>query len=131
MSKIQARDCLFKLVYEYVFLKDTSTPSLNNYLNQENLDDADKKFITDSYFGIAKNYDEILSTIEHYLEKYTINKVYKIDLSILIMAIYEICIMKNPNIKLEINEAVELAKKYSNDNSFKFINGVLARIVNG
>ena len=130
MGKIQARDCLFKLIYEYSFLNRHNPISLENFLQDENIDEDNKLFIENSYNGIISHYQEIIETIKLYLEKYSIEKISKIDLSILIIAVYEICINNNENYKLEINEAIELAKKYSNDNSFKFVNGVLARIVN-
>lgn len=131
MSRIQARDFIFKLIYEYLFLKNYNEISLENFLNEPNIDEENIIFIKNSYNSIIKNYNEIISIIENHLERYTLNKITKTDLSILIIAVNEICILNNPNIKVEINEAIELAKKYSNDNSFKFINGVLARIVNG
>lgn len=130
MGKIQARDCIFKLIYEYSFLNRHNPISLDNYFDTENIDDENKLYIQKSYNGIIDHYQEILDIIKLHLEKYSIEKISKIDLSILIVAVYEICINNNENYKLEINEAIELAKKYSNDNSFKFVNGVLARIVN-
>lgn len=131
MSRIQARECLFKLIYEYSFLKNYNELSLEEYVNQDGIDDENKDYITESYKNILLNYDNIISVIENNLERYSMDKLSKIDLSLLVISVYEIVIKHNPDYKLEINEAIEMAKKYSNDNSHKFINGVLARIVNG
>ena len=60
--------------------------------------------------------------------KWTIERISKVNLSILKIAIYEIKYKEIP-FKVEINEAVELAKKYGEDTSSKFINGALAKIV--
>ena len=61
-------------------------------------------------------------------EKWTIDRISKIDLAILKIAIYELVFTKLPY-KVVINEAVELAKKYGEDSSKSFVNGILASIV--
>ena len=76
-----------------------------------------------------KNKTEIEDIIKKCLtEKWTIERISKINLSILKMAIYEIKYKDIPY-KAEINEAVELAKKYGEDTSSRFINGALATAV--
>ena len=67
--------------------------------------------------------------IASHLKGYTINRVYKIDLAILVLAVIELNYIKENPKQVIINEAVELAKKFSTDKSPKFINGVLADIV--
>ena len=79
--------------------------------------------------GILKEKENISKLISDNLaEKWTIERISKIDLVILKLAIYE---LKNTDIpfKVAINEAVELAKTYGDDNSKVFVNGVLASIV--
>ena len=77
----------------------------------------------------AKNKEKILAYIEKNLKSdWKIDRISKIDLAILKLAIYEIKYKKLPY-KVVINEAVELAKKYGEDNSKKFVNGILASIV--
>ena len=72
---------------------------------------------------------EINSIIKSCLdEKWSIERISKINLSILKLSIYEMKYKKIP-IKVEINEAVELAKKYGEETSAKFINGALAKVV--
>lgn len=129
MSRIQARDSVFKLVFEYQFLKDFNQNTLNDFLVSSEVDDLDKQYIEESYNGILQNYDTIIEIIKNNLERYTMDKITKLDLSILTVAVYEICFKNEVTEKVAINEAVELAKKYSSDNSYKFINGVLARVV--
>ena len=131
MSRIQARECLFKLIYEYSFLKEYNELSLQEYTTQEGIDDINKDYIADSYKEIIANYDNIITIIKDNLERYDITRLSKIDLALLVISVYELSIKHNTDYKLEINEAVEMAKKYSNDNSYKFINGVLAHVVNG
>ena len=89
-----------------------------------------KKYIEDAVLGIEKNKDEICSLIEKNLKSdWKIDRISKIDLSILKLAIYEIKYKEIP-FKIAINEAVELAKRYGEDPSKNFVNGILASIVN-
>ena len=86
-------------------------------------------YIKDIIIGINSNYSEIKELIEYCLtDKWKIDRLSKINLSILKLAIYEIKYKDIPY-KAEINEAVELAKKYGEDTSSKFINGALATAV--
>ena len=63
------------------------------------------------------------------LKGYTPDRLYKVDLAILVLAIIELKYVKENPKEVIINEAVELAKKYSTEKSPKFINGILADIV--
>ena len=87
------------------------------------------KYIEDVVFGIEKNKETIEDLIKNNLKsEWKIERVSKIDISILKLAIYEIKYKKLP-FKVVINEAVEIAKKYGEDTSSKFVNGILASIV--
>ena len=63
------------------------------------------------------------------LKNWSIERIFKIDLAILRLAVYEIHFMDNIPPKVAVNEAVELAKKYGNDASSNFVNGVLREII--
>ena len=92
-------------------------------------DEEAKKYIKDVILGIEKNKEQILSNIEKNLkEDWKLSRISKMDLSILELAIYEIEFSEVPY-KVAINEAVELAKKYGEDKSKNFVNGILASIV--
>jgi len=79
--------------------------------------------------GIEKNKEQIDKLIEKNLKSdWKIERISKMDLSILRLAIYEINYKELPY-KVAINEAVELAKKYGEDSSKTFVNGILASIV--
>ena len=72
---------------------------------------------------------EINEIISSNLKGYTIERLYKIDLAILVLAVIELKFIKENPKEVIINEAVELAKKFSTEKSPRFINGVLADIV--
>ena len=125
------REHAFKLIYSLEIQKvDNIQEQVDLYFESNNIKDEEaKKYITDAILGIEKNKAEILSDIEKNLkEEWKLNRISKMDLSVLKLAIYEIKFSEVPY-KVSINEAVELAKKYGEDKSKKFVNGILASIV--
>lgn len=130
MSRRLARETCFKLMFEYEFLRQKNNITLEEFLDNDNLDEEDKNFIVNEYDGLINRNEEICDIISKNLRSYTINRIYKVDLSILKIAVYEIMFsnLKTPS-NVVINEAVELAKKYSTDKSYSFVNGILASIV--
>lgn len=127
MSRIKLRENLMKLVYDYSMAKTRECDF--EVLDLESLTEEEKTELTDNFNKIIDNYDDIVSTIEKNLINYKLDRICKTDLAILIVAIYELNYLKEP-IKVVVNEAVELAKKYSLDNSYKFVNGLLAKVNN-
>ncbi len=127
MSRIKLRENLMKLVYDYSMTKTRECDF--EVLDLESLTEEEKTELTDNFNKIIDNYDDIVSTIEKNLINYKLDRICKTDLAILIVAIYELNYLKEP-IKVVVNEAVELAKKYSLDNSYKFVNGLLAKVNN-
>ncbi len=82
---------------------------------------------------IAKNYNENKKEIDELISKFTsgwdIERLVKMDKDILRIAICEIVYIKTQPPKVIINEAIELAKKYSTDDSSSFVNGILAKVL--
>ena len=131
MNRSDMREKPFKLIYSLEIQKtENIQEQIDLYFESNNLKDEEaKKYITDAVNGIEKNKQEILSDIEKNLkEEWKLNRISKMDLSILKLAIYEIKFSDVPY-KVSINEAVELAKRYGEDKSKNFVNGVLASIV--
>ena len=131
MNRTLMRENAFKLIYSLEIQKvDNIQEQVDLYFESNNIKDEEaKKYITDAILGIEKNKAEILSDIEKNLkEEWKLNRISKMDLSVLKLAIYEIKFSEVPY-KVSINEAVELAKKYGEDKSKKFVNGILASIV--
>ena len=130
MSRIKARETCFKLIFEYEFLKQKNEITLDEFLSSKDIEENDRDYVVEIYDGVLSKERELDEKISKYLKGYTLERIFKVDLAILKLAIYEIDYLgEKPSIV--INEAVELAKRYSTDNSYKFINGVLASIVKG
>lgn len=131
MNRSQSREEAFKLLYSLQILKDVSLDEqIEIFIEEENIKDKEaKKYIESTILGIDKNNNEIEKAIEQNIKKdWTISRISKVDLTLLKLGIYEILYSKLPY-KVVINEVVELAKRYGDDNSKGFVNGVLASIV--
>ena len=132
MNRTTMRELTFKLIYSLEIQRDIQLEEQieifieNNEITSKNA----IEYIKDAVFGIEKNKDTIEELIKQNLKVgWKLERVSKIDLSILKLAIYEIKYKEIP-FKVVINEAVELAKKYGEDSSHKFVNGMLASIIN-
>lgn len=131
MKRSEIRELAFKLIYSLEIQKcDNLEEPIDLYIENNNIEDKEAiEYIKDCIYGINKNQTEINRTIEDSLTaEWKIDRISKINLSLLKLAIYEIK-YKNIPYKVEINEVVELAKTYGEDMSSKFINGALAKVV--
>ena len=131
MNRSAIRENTFKLIYSLEIQKpENIEEQIDLFFESNNIKDEEvKKIIKNEILGIEKNKEEILANIEQNLkEDWKLNRISKMDLSILEIAIYEIKFGDVPY-KVAINEAVELAKKYGEDKSKKFVNGILASVV--
>lgn len=128
MSRKVARDWLFKLVFELTFQQD-SISLYEEFLANEEVEESNKEFVSAIYSGIAEHKQDLMDQLNNYLNGYSAENLFKVDLAILLIALYEIKYYKQTDKKIVVNESVELAKKYSTDKSYKFINGVLASLI--
>lgn len=131
MNRTEIREQAFKLIYSLeIQKKEEKEEAIELYIESNNITDKNAiAYIKDAIFGIEKKEKDIMEKIEKNLKAdWKIERISKIDLSILKLAIYEIKYKDIP-FKVVINEAVELAKKYGEDNSKNFVNGILASVV--
>lgn len=131
MNRSEMRENAFKLIYSLEIQKiENVEEQIELFYESNKITEVEtKKYISDVIFGINKNEQQILKEIEKNLkEDWKLSRITKMDLSILKLAIYEIKYNEIPY-KVAINEAVELAKKYGEDKSKNFVNGILASIV--
>lgn len=133
MSRKTARETALKLIYEFSVTGKKNALTYQNLVSAEDFSKNDLSYIEGVYNGIIGNYDAITALIEKNTEGYRLERIYKMDLAILALAVYEIKYYKDKekiSDAVSVNEAVELAKIYSTDKSYSFINGVLAKIIN-
>ena len=120
-----------RLFYEFEItgeFNDSTIEVMNDTIDQE-MKDQDYDYIKEIIGGFLQNKEEIDAIINKNLVDWNFERLSKIDLSIMRIALYEIKYLHVPY-KVAINEAVELAKLYSGDKSPSFINGVLGGYVN-
>lgn len=127
MSKILTRETLMKLVYGLSFSDQVSLDNFYEVLSDENIDDFDREYIVKSLDEIKEKYTNYVSVIEKNLVNFKLDRISKTDLAILVVALFELE-KKEYSEKIIINEAVNLSKKYSQENSYKFVNGILGKI---
>ncbi len=131
MSRTAAREHIFKIVYELPFQNDEIELLRDRYLRdflEEELSETDKDFIIAETEGVVVHLAELDRLIAGALQGWKINRLSKVDLAILRLAVYELRFAEDMPVSVSINEAVELAKKYSQDNAPAFINGILATV---
>lgn len=133
MTRTEMRELTFELLYSLEIQKmekEEYNEQIELFLVEQNISqEKAKTYMTETVNGIAKNKEKILELISQNLkEKWDISRVSKINLTLLKLATYEIMYTELPY-KVVVNEAVEIAKKYGNDTSPAFINGVLANII--
>ncbi len=133
MKRTAARELAFQLIYSLEVQKidaEERKEGLTLFLENNEIEEKQViQYITDAVEGITKNEDEIAELIASNLkEGWELSRVSKINIAILKLAVYEMVFQKLPY-KVVINEGVELAKNYGDDDSKAFVNGILASIV--
>ena len=131
MNRSAIRELAFKLIYSQEIQKEENIEEqIELFIESNDIQDNNAiEYIKDTIKGIETNKKEIIELIEKNLKAdWKVERISKVDLSLLKLAIYEINYKKLP-FKVVINEVVELAKKYGEDQSKNFINGILASIV--
>ena len=126
LTRTELRNNIMTILYQINLYK------INNI--EYNIDDIIKdinpienEFVKDIVYGVVTKLDELDSIANKYLNKWTIDRLGNTDQAILRMSIYELLYTDTPDIVV-INEAVELAKKYSDDDVKSMINGVLDKV---
>lgn len=130
MNRSEARELAFKYLYQVEVQKENNEETINLFLeNNEITDKEAKKYIFNIANGVQENLENITQIIKKNLKQdWKIERISKVTLAIIKLSIYEIIYAKIP-FKVSINEAVELAKKYGEDTSSVFVNGILASVV--
>ena len=131
MNRSAIRELAFRLIYSQEIQKEENIEEqIELFLEANEVEDKNAiEYINDTIKGIEANKKEILALIEKNLKTdWKVERISKVDLTLLKLAIYEIK-YKNLAFKIVINEVVELAKKYGEDQSKNFVNGILASIV--
>lgn len=128
MSRKTARKHAFTLIFETEFHDRNQLDELFGVFFEENrISDEDKAYITETVSGVMAHLVEIDGLIEKHLRKWSKDRVGKVDMAILRLGVFEMRESEVP-VPVAINEAVELAKEYGDEDAPGFIHGVLGAI---
>lgn len=130
MNISKMREYAFMLLYELEIQKEFSEENIEIFLENNEIVDKDaKKYIRKIVKVVKENEEELEKKIAEKLKpKWKLERISKINIALLKLSIYEM-LYANVPYKIAINEIIELAKTYGEDNSSSFINGVLANVV--
>lgn len=129
MSRKVARESTMKLLYEMEMNKEFSEEKIEDFLSYKDYTKNEVDYIKDIAENFIEKKDKIDELIDKNVKNWSLDRLSKVDLSILRIAVYEIYYRADIPKEVSINEAVEIAKKYSTDESSKFINGILGGLV--
>ena len=123
MNRTEMRELAFKLIYETEIQKDMSEEQVELFVTNNNIEDAKIiKYLKDIVNGIETHKEDIIKNIsENLKEDWDITRISKINLALLKISLYEMLYADVPY-KVAINEVIELAKKYADEQSPIFIN---------
>lgn len=129
MSRRELREQLFKLLFRVEFnsLEDMSEQERLFFEDEETAKDEDAGYISDKYHKIQQKLSEIDGQLNERTEGWDTTRMSKVDLTILRLAVYEINYDDSVPTGVAISEAVILAKKFGQDASSSFVNGILAK----
>ena len=128
VSRSELREKIMTILYQYEMYKRTNYDYKIEDVVKENVS-VSSEFVNEIVYGVLDKKEELDKIANSYLTDWTIDRLDNLGAVILRMSIFEIKYMDTPDIVV-INEAIELAKKYSDDNVKKMINAVLDKIIN-
>jgi transcription antitermination protein NusB len=129
MSRRELREQIFKLLFRVEFNSAEDMPEQEKlfFEDEDAAQDKDADYIQTKFQKISEKLPEIDALLNEKTEKWDTGRMSKVDLTILRLAVYEILFDESVPTGVAINEAVELAKKFGQDASPSFVNGVLAK----
>ena len=129
MTRREIREEIFKLLFEHELIDNNIEKRINDVINEENLKKNDEIDFLRSYVTeIIENENILIEKIKNILVGWTYERLGTIEKVLLKISFYEITI-KNIGYEIAINEVLEIAKKYSYNDTKEFLNGILAKLV--
>lgn len=119
----RARELAFKALYSWELNKSTTFTDITD------IEDISSPFGEGIFNGVVGNIKYIDEILMKHMEHWKIERLEKVDLSILRLSIYSLLFQKDISRIITINEAINISKEFGSDKSYKFINGVLDSIV--
>ena len=127
--RTELREATFLILFRMDFYpKEEMEEQVKDFFEGEDeFTEAERQYIGDKVISITEKLDEIDQVLDEYSIGWKVKRMSKVDLTILRLAYYEIKYDDKVPVSTAINEAVELAKNYGEENSASFVNGILAK----
>ena len=125
-NRSELREVIMKVIYQVNLLDEAKLDYDLSELIKEQIE-VQNDFVNTCVDGIIEHKKEIYELSNKYLNKWTMDRLNKVDQAILSLGAYELLYTETPSV-VAINEAIELSKKYSDEAVTKMINGVLDKI---
>ena len=130
MNRKLSREKAMELLFGMTLSKDTIEEAIEAFVEnyEDNIKDVDLTYVKQALIGVENNKEAIDKVIEENLHNWKLERISKVNLSILRLATYELLYDKDVPRNVAINEALEITRRYSDEKSVAFINGVLDKI---
>ena len=131
MNRKLSRDKTMELLFGMTLSKDTTEEAIEGFLEnyEGDIKEIDLTYVKQALIGIENNKEAIDKIITENLHNWKLDRVPKVNLSILRLATYELLYDEQVPRAVVINEALEITRRYSDEKSVSFINGVLDKII--
>lgn len=127
-ARRKARAIALQALYEVDSAGHDAASVLARLQSEGRLSEENQAFVSELVNGVIQNKEKIDQSIQSFAPAWPVGQIAVVDRNILRLAIFEILVDNRVSIKVSINEAVELAKRFGSDNSPKFVNGVLGSV---
>ncbi|HLQ97980.1 MAG TPA: transcription antitermination factor NusB [Candidatus Dormibacteraeota bacterium] len=125
MKRQEAREKAFQILFQIDMNEVNPKDAIDNMLETQPGD----SFLNDIVEGVMENKEKLDTTITEHLENWKLNRIASVEKTVLRIATFEFLFLEDIPVNVSINEAVELANKYGEEKSGKFVNGVLSKII--
>ena len=129
MKRRELRENIFKIIFSLNSEKEFSEEAFSYYLEDNGISEKDGEFIKSEVLGIVENSEAIDSIISENLKNYTFERISKVCLAVLRVAIYEINYVTDIPDAVAASEAVKIVEAYEDEKSKGFINGILGSVI--
>jgi N utilization substance protein B len=129
-KRTQARECALQILYQYEMNPEPMAEILRKFWFQQDeiFSEEARSFAEKLALGTIENQAEIDKVLERYADNWELSRMAMIDRNVMRLATYELLYLADVPPKVTLNEAVNLAKKFSQEESGKFVNGILDKI---
>ena len=130
MNRKLSREKTMELLFGMTLSKDTIEETIENFIDnyEGNIKEIDLTYVKQALIGIENNKEAIDKVIEENLHNWKLERISKVNLSILRLSTYELLYDEEIPRNVAINEALEITRRYSDEKSVGFINGILDKI---